>query len=159
MNFAPEEEPQYITQEKYKQILDELEYLRTTRRREIAEALEQAKSFGDISENAEYEEARTAQAQLEDRIASIQSILKRTVIIKGRRSDRVGLGSSVVVKKEGERGERRWQLVGSQEADISAGKISNQSPIGKAMLGKAKGDNFSVKTASGEANYKIVDIE
>ena len=155
----PYDQPEYLTREKYEELERELEQLKTVKRREIAESLQHAKSFGDWDENAEYDEARAAQASLEERILKLKSILKRAVIIASRHAGTVGLGSVVAVNKEGSGETFRWQIVGSQEADIREGKISNESPVGRTILGKKKGDSFSIQTPRGEIKYKIVEIE
>ena len=153
------DQPEYLTREKYEELERELEELKTVKRREIAKSLEHAKSFGDLAENAEYDEARAQQASLEERILKLKSIIKRAVIIASRHAGTIGLGSRVVVEKDGSKETFRWQVVGSQEADIKAGKISNESPVGRALLGKKKGDSFSIPTPKGETKYKIVELE
>lgn len=149
---------EYLTKEKYEALKKELEQLKTAGRKEVAESLEYAKSLGDISENAEYQEARAAQAEIEERIQNLELVLKNAEIIKPRHSDTVDVGVSVVVQKEG--GEKiRYQVVGSEEANTKEGKISNRSPLGQAMIGKKEGESFSFKTPKGVMQYTIVDIE
>jgi transcription elongation factor GreA len=136
----------------------ELQTLRTVRRKEIADALEYAKSLGDLSENAEYQEARELQANIEDRIRKIDSILQNAKIITFHHSDKVEIGSTVIVKKKGSKEEKTYKIVGAEEADMAAGKLSNKSPIGSAMLGKKKGEDFSFSSPAGTMTYTIVKI-
>lgn len=150
---------QYLSKEKKEELEKEFEYLTTVRRKEIAEALEEAKSHGDLKENAEYHETRERQAELEERIISISAILRDAKVVKSHHSDTIEVGSIAIIQKEGEKEKRKFQIVGASEVDVVGGKISNESPIGLAMLGKKKDDNFSVKTNKGDSKYKIVDIE
>jgi transcription elongation factor GreA len=154
-----EAEKKYLTKEKFQELKDELDFLRTTRRKEVAESLEYAKSLGDLSENAEYQEAREMQAQVEDRISHLEHILKIAEIVTPRKSATIGVGSTVVVKKTREREERTYSIVGSEEVDMAAGKISDQSPLGAAMMGKKKGDDFTFSTPNGEVKYTITAIK
>lgn len=150
---------EYLTKERQKELIVELEQLKTVRRKEIAEELEFAKSLGDLSENAEYHEARESQAALEDRISQLESILASAEIVQSHHSNTVEVGATVHIKKTGEKGEKVYTIVGSEEANMAAGKISFKSPIGQAMLGKKKGDEFSFTTPIGTAKYVIVSIE
>lgn len=152
------EDKEFLTQEKFEQITAELEDLKHNKRREVAEQLEYAKSLGDLSENAEYHEARDLQANIEDRIARLESLLKSAVIVSSHKTDVVGVGSVVTVQKEGSKDSRELTLVGSEEADMGSGKISIRSPFGEAALGKKKGETFSFKTPAGVMKYKIVKI-
>lgn len=153
----PNEE--YLTKEKYTELEKELEYLRTTKRKEIAEALEYAKSLGDFSENQEYQETRDAQAVLEDRISRLQAILKSAKIISAPSSHTVAIGSTVTLEKNADKSRKSYIMVGSEEADAASGKISINSPLGQAALGRSKGETFSFQTPSGEMTYKIIDIK
>lgn len=150
---------EYLTKEKYAELGKELEYLKKTKRREVADNLEYAKSMGDLSENQEYQEARDAQASLEDRIGKLEQILKHAEIMGAHKGSTVTIGSTVVVRKSGDGEEKTYQLVGSEEADIIGGKISNHSPIGVAIMGKKKGANFVLSTPKGKAEYEIVDVK
>jgi transcription elongation factor GreA len=152
-------EHEYLTPEKYESIKKELEELKTVKRKEVAENLEYAKSLGDLSENAEYHEARDAQASLEDRINKLELMLKSATIINSHGTHTVMIGCSVTVQKEGEKETRSFTIVGSEEADMTAGKISMRSPFGQAALGKKKGDSFSFQTPSGTMTYKVVEIK
>ena len=137
---------------------EELASLTTTKRREIAEQLEQAKSLGDLRENSEYQEARAAQASLEERIAYLSDVLKRAQIIDSHHSTHVEVGSTVRIKRSGNSETQTIQVVGSSEAHIAEGKVSNESPVGRAMMSKKKGDTFQVKTGKGLVEYSIIDI-
>lgn len=138
---------------------NELNQLKTVRRKEIADALEYAKSLGDLSENAEYHQAREDQANCEDRIAHLEQILKNAVVMTEKaNASRVEVGATVVVAKKGDKEEREFTLVGSEEADSFTGKISNESPLGKALLGKSKGDTVIVETPKGDMTYTIKSI-
>jgi len=153
-------EKQYLTKEKYDTLVKELEYLRTDRRREVAENLEYAKKLGDLSENAEYHEARERQAEVEDRIRHLESIMKDASIVEeGTHGDTVCIGSSVSIMRRGEKESRTYSIVSSEEADSAAGKLSNLSPLGSALIGKKAGDSVRVKTPKGTAEYKITEIK
>lgn len=153
------EPKQYLTKEKYVDFKQELETLRTTRRREVAESLEYAKKLGDLSENAEYQEAREAQAEVEDRINHIEQVLKTAEILDDKHGDIATIGSTVKVQKEGEDAIRTYKIVGSEEADMAQGKVSNLSPIGSALIGKKKSEKFKFKTPKGDAAYTLISIE
>ncbi len=152
-------EKEYLTKEKHAELSKELDYLRTERRKEIAEKLEYAKSLGDLSENAEYHEARDMQAMAEDRIAKLEQIMKSAVIVSSKSTDAVGVGSVVTVVREGHKDEKDYTITGPEEADLSQGKISMKSPFGEASLGKKKGDKFTFEAPSGSVTYKIIDIK
>ena len=151
-------EKEYLTKEKYEQLQAELHELETVKRKEIAEHLEYARSLGDLSENDEYHDARTDQAEIESRIEQIHYYLKNAEIIKPHKSEVVEVGSTVTIKKEKESEKTSYQIVGTEETDMSAHKISHQSPMGHAMLGKKVGDKFSFKTPKGSVNYVVVSI-
>lgn len=150
---------EYLSKEKFKILTEELKDLKTVKRKKIAEELEFAKGLGDLSENAEYHEAREAQASLEDRILQLESILSNAEIVVTHHSDKVEVGSVVNVKKTGDKVEKKYSIVGSEEADTATGKISFKSPLGQALLGKKKGEEFKFKTPTGEAKYTVVSIE
>lgn len=148
----------YITEEKKKALELELEDLRGPKRMEILAKLDYAKSLGDLSENAEYHQVREDQGKLEARIQKIEQILKDSEVITGGGGEVVEVGSKVLVQKEGTSEEKVYQVVGSEEADMVLGKISNKSPIGEAFYGKKKGDKVSFKTPGGIVNYKIINV-
>ena len=152
-------EQEYLTKEKFKELEKELGNLKTTKRKEVAEALEYAKSLGDFSENQEYQEARDNQAILEDRIGRLEVILKSAKIISTASSNLVSVGSAVTLEKESDKSHKSYTMVGSEEADAAAGKISVRSPLGMAAMGKSKGETFSFETPSGMMSYKIIDIK
>ncbi len=151
-----------MSQEKFEELTHELDDLRTTRRREVAEQLEYARSLGDLSENAEYQEAREMQAAVEERIGKLEAILKNAKITKGGKGDGVGMGSIVTVqpltsKEEGSK--HTYTIVGAEEANIIEGKVSYHSPLGAALMGKKKGDEFSFHTPKGIQKYKILKVD
>jgi transcription elongation factor GreA len=148
----------YITEEKRDALQEELKDLAGPKRKEIIAALEYAKSLGDLSENAEYHQAREDQGKLEERIAKIEQILKNSQVIKPAGGDVIEIGSKVVVQKEGTSENKNYVIVGSEEADMAKGKISNRSPFGEALFGKRKGDSVSFKTPNGSVHYKIVSV-
>ncbi len=148
----------YITPEKRVLLEQELHELQSVKRKEILEALEFAKSLGDLSENAEYHQAREEQGKLEERISMIENILQNSIVIKKHHSTSVDVGSTVTVLKKGEKKEQTFQIVGSEEADFATGKISNNSPLGMALQGKKKGDSATFSTPKGTTEYKIVSI-
>jgi transcription elongation factor GreA len=150
-------ENEYLTKEKFDEFTKELAELKGKKRKEVAESLEYAKSLGDLSENAEYHEARDIQATVEDRIAKLEELLKNAVIISGSHGGTVSVGSTVTVEKEGKK--FVYSIVGSEEADVVSNKISIKSPFGQSILGKKKGDTFSFKAPSGELSYKVVEVK
>ena len=154
-----EENEEYLTQEKFNELKSELDYLKTTRRKEVAESLEYARSLGDLSENAEYQEARDLQASTEERIRKIESILQSAKIMSDRKSNVVGLGSTVTIQKEGEKDKHKYSIVGTEEANMAEQKISYVSPLGEAMMGKKKGETFAFTTPNGTMSYKIISVE
>lgn len=149
---------EYLTLEKKTLLETELNHLKSIRRKEIADALEYAKSLGDLSENAEYHQAREDQANCEDRIIHIEQILKNAVIMEAHATGVVTVGATVTVLKKGSKEEKTFALVGSEEADSISGKISNESPLGQALLGKKKGDKITVHAPKGDLEYTIVSI-
>lgn len=155
----PENNEEYLTQEKFNELKEELDYLKTTRRKEIAESLEYARSLGDLSENAEYQEARELQGSTEERIRKIESVLQSAKIVSDRKSDTVGLGSTVVIQKDGEKDKHKYSIVGTEEADMQERKISYLSPLGEAMIGKKKGESFTFTTPNGTVGYKVISVE
>jgi len=148
----------YITEEKRKALEIELKELKGPKRKEILESLAYAKSLGDLSENAEYHQTREDQGKLEERIQKIEQILQSSQVVSGGGGEVIEIGSKVVVVKDREKREKKYQIVGSEEADMTQGKISNKSPFGQALLGRKKGDDISFKTPSGAVNYKIINV-
>lgn len=152
-------ETQYLTNEKFAELKKELEQLKTVRRKEVAEQLEYAKRLGDLSENAEYHQAREEQALVEDRIARLEDLLKNAVIANKGSSDVVTVGSTVRLTREGENKSHLYTIVGSEEADMSQGKVSNMSPLGSALLGHKEGDHIQVTTPKGIVKYVLASIK
>ena len=149
-----------ITQEGLKKLQDELQTLKTVRRREVAEAIQRAKEQGDLSENAEYVEAKEAQGLVEQRIAELDTTLKNAEVIrKDGMADHtaVAVGDEVTIRWNGN--EARYTIVGANEADPGSGKISNESPLGTALLGKHVGDTALIRTPRGTKEANIVRIE
>lgn len=150
----------FLTYEGLKKLEKELEQLKTVKRREIADRIKQALTFGDISENSEYDQAKNEQAQLEERIAKLEMILRNARLIDDEdiSTDVVSIGSKVVVKDLEYDEEMEYTIVGSAEADPYQGKISNESPVGKALLGKKKDDIVEVNVPDGLIKYQIISI-
>lgn len=137
---------------------DELEERKTKVRQAIADAIKEAKEQGDLSENAEYSEAKHQQNENDARIAELEGILKDSVVAAKRKSSLiVGIGSRLIVKMNGK--EINFEIVGSNEVDPAQGKISNESPLGKEFIGKGKGDKVEVVTPAGVVKYEIVSID
>jgi transcription elongation factor GreA len=148
-----------VSQEKFDEMVHELEELKTTRRTEIAKNLEYARSLGDLSENAEYQEARELQAATEERIRKLEELVKRAKIVTDdKKKGVVGFGSSVVIAKEGSKDEHEYTIVGSEEADMRARKLSHVSPLGAALMGKKKGDVFTFETPGGKQTYTVQKV-
>jgi transcription elongation factor GreA len=149
---------QIISREGYEKLKEELNLLSTFRRREIADRIEKAKELGDLSENAEYAEAKDAQALNEGRIAELMGTLKNVVVVDNQSgATEVTMGSTVKVKTGDVT--KEYTIVSFNEASPSDGKISNESPLGMAFIHKKKGETVTVETPKGEMKYKIVDIK
>jgi len=155
----PEKGKEYLTKDKYQELKEELDFLKNNKRKEIADELEYAKSLGDLSENAEYNEARENQAKLEARIRKVEAILQNAEIVTHKKSDIVSVGSVVVVQKEGDKEKREFSIVGSEEANSLEGRISHQSPLGKALMGKKAGEeSVFQRPDGGKIKYKILKV-
>lgn len=143
------------------ELQEELNYLKTTRSDEVAEQIKVARGFGDLSENSEYDEAKNEQGKLYSRIAELEEIIKHAVVVTGDSyaADEVSPGCRFIVKDLEEDEEEEYHFVGSQEADPMDGKISDESPFGKAMLGKKVGDVVEVEAPIGIVKYEILKIE
>lgn len=152
--------PITVTKEGLKTLQDELEFLKTVKRKEIAESIKVARSFGDLSENSEYDEAKTEQAKVESRIQFLEETLKNVILITEDEvhTDSVNVGAKVKVKNLTRNEEVEYTLVGSTEANPLQRKISDQSPIGSAMLGAKVGDTVVVATPAGEMKLQILEI-
>ncbi|MDA8611458.1 transcription elongation factor GreA [Candidatus Pacebacteria bacterium] len=153
-----EDKKEYLTKKKHDELTKELGILTHDTRKEVAEKLEYAKSLGDLSENAEYQEARDEQARVEYRISQLEELLKNAEIIKHKEGDTAEAGSTVTIKK-GAGAEQTYELVGSEEADMTEGKLSYSSPLGRALMGKKKGETFTFETPKGNTKYKIVSVK
>lgn len=153
------DEKLYITKEQKVELENELKFLSSVKRKEILETLDFAKSLGDLSENAEYHQAREAQGQNEARIKEIEYILKVAEVSSGSRTGVITVGSTVVVQKEGTKDKREFKIVGPEEADMAAGKLSYKSPLGAALFEHKKGDNVEFSTPSGKTSYTIIDVK
>ncbi|NLI90636.1 MAG: transcription elongation factor GreA [Peptococcaceae bacterium] len=148
-----------LTLDGLKKLEEELEILKTQRRREVAERIKQAIEFGDISENSEYEDAKTEQAFIEGRIITLEKMLRNArVIDDNEEKDNVSVGSTIILKDIEFGDEEEYTIVGSAEADPAVNKISNESPVGKAVLGQSKGSIVEVNVPAGILRYEIVDI-
>ncbi|OJI06482.1 transcription elongation factor GreA [bacterium CG10_46_32] len=149
----------FLTDQGHKKLKEELEHLKKVRRPEISERIKQAKDYGDLSENAEYADAREEQSFVEGRILELENAVKNSTVVSHRNSDPniVNIGDTIIVERDGSK--LTYMLVGSKEADPSSGKISNESPIGQAFLNKKIGDEVEVKTPRGVSRWKILEIK
>ncbi len=151
--------PTFVTAEGLQKLKDELEYLKVTKRKEVAEALKQAKAFGDLSENSEYDEAKNEQAEVERHIAELEDILENYELIKSTgKKNKIHVGSSVKVYDIEFDEEIVYTIVGSTEADPLANKVSDESPIGKALLGASVGTEVQADTPGGAVKMKVLEI-
>lgn len=149
----------FVSAEGLKKLQERLEYLKTTGRKEAAEEIKKARAFGDLSENSEYDEAKNHQGLLEKEIAQLEEQLEAAVVIEeDTNTDSVTIGSRVRVKDYEFNEEVEYSIVGSTEADPMQMRISDESPIGKALLGKRKGEVFLIETPSGDVKVKILSI-
>lgn len=152
------EEKNYLSKERYEELLRELDNLKTEGRKKIADRLKNAKELGDLSENSEYQEARQDQDYLEQKINQLENIIRSSEVIKkSSTQDIVGIGSKVKVRRDGTT--LIYKIVGSNEANPSLGLISNESPIGMSLLGKRVGEEVTINTPKGDVAYKILGIE
>ena len=146
-----------LTKEGLADLEAELKDLKENKRKEVAVALKEAKEFGDLSENTDWDDAKSRQLFIEGRISELENILKHAKVIEGGSIDSVSVGS--VVDVEIEDGQHTFQIVGSTEANPDQGKISDQSPIGKALLGKKVGEHAEVDIPAGTTTYKVIKIK
>lgn len=151
-----------VTKEGLKKLKDELDELKSVRRKEVSQRLKEAISYGDLSENSEYEEAKNEQAFVEGRILELEHKIKTAKIITEKHDKKMGkevnIGSMVTVREAGEEEEQTYTIVGATEADPFDRKISNESPLGKALLSRVRGDEITVATPSGTLKYDIVKV-
>ena len=152
--------PIYYTQEGYNELVAELDYLKNTRRAEVIHDIEVARGFGELSENAEYDEARTEQARVESRIKELEDKIQNAVIIDESQIDStvVSVGSTVTVYDKADEMEITYVIVGSNEASPAELKISDMSPIGRALMGKKAGDSVTVDAPAGELRFKVLEV-
>lgn len=154
------EQQSYLTAEKFEELKKELDHLKTVRRKEIAESLEYARSLGDLSENAEYQEARDMQGAIEERIAHLEKVIKEAKIVAhDKKGDVIVLGSTVSIQKDKDKDSHTYTIVGAEEANIHEKKLSYLSPLGESLMGKIKGDEFSFETPAGKQKYKVLKVE
>ena len=149
-----------LTKDGMAKLREELEYLKIEKRKEVSEKIREARSFGDLSENAEYDEAKNEQAEVESRINTIVNMLKYARVIDDSEigNDTVGIGVTVVIKEVGEDDEETYQIVTTTEADPINNKISKESPVGSALMGHKVGDTVSVESPAGKIDFEIVSI-
>lgn len=149
-----------LTEDGLKQLEEELEYLKTKKRKEVSEKIKVALGFGDLSENSEYDEAKNEQAQVEARIVSVENMLKNAIVIdeSERDTSKVELGATVTIHDIEFDEDITYKIVGSTEADPDEGRLSDESPLGKLLMGKAEGEMIDVDAPAGVIQYKILKI-
>ena len=148
-----------LTADRLEGLKEELTYLKTVREKEVAEQIKEARSFGDLSENSEYDEAKNEQGKLYSRIAELENVLSNYVLIEeDRGTDTAHMGCTVTVMDLDVNEEETYQMVGSQEADPMNGRISEESPFGKALLGHKEGDKITYEAPGGTFHYQITKI-
>ena len=150
-----------MSQERYDQLKEELHYMETVREKEVAEQIKEARSFGDLSENSEYDEAKAEQGKLYSKIAEVKNLLENAEIVENEVRDKstVGIGSRVKVQDLEDGSEDEFQLVGSQEANPLLGRISDDSPIGRGLLGHKKDEVVTVEAPAGTMQFRILSVE
>ena len=147
----------YLTKEGLSELESELKDLKDNKRKEVATALKEAKEFGDLSENTDWDDAKARQLFIEGRISEIENVIKHAKIIEGAATDSVSIGSTVEVELENDK--HTFKIVGSTEANPDQGKISHESPIGKALMGKKIGEHAEVDIPAGTITYKILKVK
>ena len=150
-----------LSPERLAQLQEEMNYLKTVREKEVAELIKEARSYGDLSENSEYDEAKNEQGRLYSRMAELEEILSNCVVIEEEEADGdyIRMGSTVVVYDKEFEEEQTFRITGSQEADPMNGLISEDSPFGKALMGRVAGDEITVDAPAGAVEYKILSVE
>ena len=150
-----------LTSEGHKKLTEEIEHLSTVKRREVAERIKQAREFGDIAENAEYDDAKNEQAMLEHRIATLEDRLKSARVVNKKEipTGVVAVGTKVKLRDVDAKETIEYRIVGSAEANPAEHKLSNESPVGKAIIGKKKGETVEVAAPRGSLKFKIMDIK
>ncbi len=149
-----------VSQEGLRKLQQELEYLKTVKRKEVALAIQKARAYGDLSENSEYDEAKNEQAEIEGKIANLEETLENAIVLeeKDLGTDKVSVGNKVMVHNIDSGEEAEYKIVSTTEADPMEFRISDDSPLGKALLGQRKGDSINVETPMGIVKYTITDI-
>ena len=149
-----------VSAEGMKKLEEKLQYLTTTRRAEVAEQIAIARGFGDLSENAEYDEAKNEQSRLEAQILDLENTIRTAIIVDDSNvsTDRVNIGTTVRVREKGSKDEEEYTIVGARESDAMNNRISNESPMGAALLGKKKGQTVKVNTPDGVIELKVLNI-
>lgn len=148
----------YLTEEGLNDLKEELEYLKQEKRPEVINALKEARALGDLSENAEYDAARTEQAEVEGKIKELEAMLEHVVVIQGGETDKVSIGTSVKIKYVDDDEIEEYSIVGSKEADPFQNKISNESPIARAIMGHSVNDQVWVESPNGKYQVEIMEI-
>jgi len=148
---------QYITKEGLAKLKKELDYLKKAKRKEIANILKEAISFGDLTENAAYQQAKEDQAFLERKILELENLIKNSTLVEEKTRNQIEIGSVVWLANSWQR--KKFKIVGSAEVNTLEGKISPESPLGKALIGKKKGEIIEVETPEGKIKYKIIKID
>ena len=156
--MSKETEEIYLTSEGLEELKKELDYLKTEKRPEVIEALKEARALGDLSENAEYDAARSEQTEVEARIAELEKMIEKAVVIKETKKNKVSIGSKVKIEYLDDKEVDTYTIVGTNEADPFENKISNESPLVKAILGLKKGETATVLCDAGNYDVKVVDI-
>lgn len=149
----------YVTKQGLEDMKKELEYLKMEKRPAVIEALKEARALGDLSENAEYDAARNEQSETENRIVTLEKQIEKAIVIENVKTDKVSVGNTVELEYVGDDEKETYTIVGVKEADPFANKISNESPIAKAILGAKVGDIRSVDSPNGEYQVKIIEIK
>lgn len=149
-----------VSNEGLKKLQDELEHLKTVKRREVVQAIQKARAFGDLSENSEYDEAKNEQAEIESKIVHLEETLKYAIVLddKDLGTDKVGVGNKVIIHNIDTDTETEFKIVSTAEADPLKFRISDESPLGKALLGQKKGASINVSTPGGTVKYTITEI-
>lgn len=153
-----EKKKTYLTEDGLEELKKELEYLKTEKRPEVINALKEARALGDLSENAEYDAARTEQAEVENKISEIEAMLENAELIKDVNTNKVSIGTTVTLKYVEDDETDTYTIVGSKEADPFANKISNESPLAKAIIGAKKGQSVMVDSPNGKYQVEILEI-
>lgn len=148
-----------MSRERYEEIVKELDYLQTVREKEVAEQIKEARSYGDLSENSEYDEAKTEQGKLYSKIAELTNLRDNAEIVeKTTRSGAIGIGSKVTVRDVEFDEEVVYQIVGSQEASPAIGRISDESPVGRGLIGHRTGETITIEAPAGELQFEILKV-